>query len=367
MSNKRKSKENYFGNTQKITQPNPQVRVSQPKIVDSLLDSMVEGKEYSSIVPLILKGDLMEELKKSICEIEKIRNRKVICYLANMTNLSIAQQAPIGIDSSDDLPMSELINSIDSSDNKNIDIILVTPGGSLEKIIYYNSLIRNKFENVSFILPYMAMSAGTVFCMSGEEIIMGERACIGPIDPQVLSKNGTYLPAQSIISLIESIRVKGEEAIAMGKKIAWTDIQILSNLDPKEIGNAYFASGLAINTTKDFLIKYKFKNWKFHEKTNTPVTSEEKAEAAINIANNLCNHSNWNSHGSPITREVARNKCSLKIIDAESVGLKSALDRFWALTTYIFERTPAAKIYISNTYGVVRSATLININKEGAK
>lgn len=51
----------------------------------------------------------------------------------------------------------------------------------------------------------MAMSAGTIFCMSGDELIMDEAAFIGPIDPQVPSRNGMYVPAQSLMTLIDEI------------------------------------------------------------------------------------------------------------------------------------------------------------------
>ena len=69
--------------------------------------------------------------------------------------------------------------------NRELDIILVTLGGSAETVAYLVKQIRERFNHVAFILPYMAMSAGTIFCMSGDEIIMDESAFFDPIDPQV--------------------------------------------------------------------------------------------------------------------------------------------------------------------------------------
>lgn len=67
----------------------------------------------------------------------------------------------------------------------------------------------------------MAMSAGTIFCLSGDDLIMDERAFFGPIDPQVPSKNGRYVPAQSITTLIADIQTRGQEQLAKGLQPNW--------------------------------------------------------------------------------------------------------------------------------------------------
>jgi hypothetical protein len=39
---------------------------------------------------------------------------------------------------------------------------------------------------------------------------MDERAFLGPIDPQVLSKDGRWVPAQALITLLDKIQRDGE-------------------------------------------------------------------------------------------------------------------------------------------------------------
>ena len=99
------------------------------------------------------------------------------------------------IDNNDDLPFAEMISTI-PSELKNIDVILVTPGGSAQQVAKFVDKLRPRFDDVAFILPYMAMSAGTIFAMSGNDIIMGKNSYIGPTDPQVPNKDGFYVPAQ---------------------------------------------------------------------------------------------------------------------------------------------------------------------------
>ena len=85
-----------------------------------------------------------------------------------------------------DIDMTGFMNAIKGLDcKKGVDIILHTPGGSpvaAEAIVKY---LRSKFSNdIRFIVPQLAMSAGTMIACSGKSIIMGKHSSLGPIDPQ---------------------------------------------------------------------------------------------------------------------------------------------------------------------------------------
>jgi len=45
-----------------------------------------------------------------------------------------------------------------------------------EQVTLFVDAIRAKFQSVEFILPYKAMSAGTLWALSGERIWMDRRA-----------------------------------------------------------------------------------------------------------------------------------------------------------------------------------------------
>jgi len=61
------------------------------------------------------------------------------------------------------------------------------------------------------------MSAGTIFAMSGDEIVMTNSSYIGPVDPQVPNKDGVYVPAQAILTLINKFQqLAGIYADGMG-------------------------------------------------------------------------------------------------------------------------------------------------------
>ncbi len=323
------------------------------QVANSLLDKMIEGREFESILKYkAIQMDLRDEIGKAIKHIQTIRSRPIICYLANVVNSRI--NAPISIDKSDDLPFAEMVESI-PADVKAIDIILVTPGGSAQQVAKFVDKLRPRFDHISFILPDIAMSAGTIFVMSGDDIIMDSRAYIGPVDPQIPDKNGMYVPAQAILTLIREIQERGEEFIKKGQNPPWTDLQILRQIDGKEIGNAISASEYSIELVETYLYKYKFRHWTQHS-NGTQVTDEEKQKRAREIAELLCDHSEWKTHSRGINREIAWEVCKLKITHPEDIeGLQSAIRKFWALIYWVFENTPIFKIFMSENYSIFRS------------
>lgn len=324
----------------------------EPKEFASLLDLMVDGKEYASILDhQNIQIDFNADIKKSLREISSIRKRPIICYIANVLNPSIFLNS---IDNTDDGPFLELLRNAPASND--IDILLVTPGGLAETVAHFVSKIREKYKNVAFLLPYMAMSAGTIFSLSGNEIVMTSSAYIGPIDPQVPGKDGRFIPAQAILKLIDDIKKRGQEKIKKGEPVDWTDVQLLKSIDGKEIGNALNASALSQNLVAEYLEKYKFADWETHTNSGKPVSVDDKKTRATEIAKNLCDNQLWLSHSSRITREMAHDKCNLKIIHAEEInGLDRALRRFWALMTLLLENSPISKMYLSEDYLLFKS------------
>lgn len=212
-----------------------------------------------------------------------------------------------------------------------------------------------------FLFTYLDQrGAGTIFAMSGDDIIMTGSSYIGPIDPQVRNKDGAMVPAQSILTLLEDIRERGKQAIANKQPIDWADVQILNRMDHKELGSAVNASDYSIDLVQNFLQKYKLKNWTEHESTGDPVSEEERKDAAIKIAKQFCNHKFWKSHARGITRDTAWAECKLKIISSEDIeGLDSAIRKYWAAVYFLFEKGGLVKMYLSKDYSLFRQKQVL--------
>lgn len=340
-------------NQSMIPQKQQQQFVIPPNVSSTMLDKMVDGREFESLLNYQYANlNFLNEIRKSINEIQDIRKIPLVCYIANVVK---PRNVPVSIEDSDDLPFNEMIASL-PSDTKEIDIAIVTPGGFAHQVAKFVNTLRPRFDKVNFLILNKAMSAGTIFSMAGDKIIMTNQSQIGPIDPQVRNRNGEFVPAQSILTLVDEIKKRGEESIKNGKQPAWTDLQILRGIDPKEIGNAISASNYSIQLVEEYLFNFKFKTWTNHKSNGEEITIDEKKKRANEIASLLCNHAEWKNHGHAITREAAWNVCKLKIEHAEDIeGLERAMRRMWALFYWVFENTPIAKVFISNNYSIFRN------------
>jgi hypothetical protein len=192
-------------------------------------------------------------------------------------------------------PFRNFIESVKSKSERlenALSIVLRTPGGSAETADRFVTVVRHHYNIVNFIVPDAAMSAGTIFCMSGDKIYMDYSSSLGPIDPQVMVPDGSgYIPALGYLDKVKEITQKGNLAPA--------DVVFLNSLDLAKLALYEQARDLSIDLLKKWLVQYKFKNWTNH-RTHDPgsvVTDDEKAKRAAVIAEELSNHKKWFSHG----------------------------------------------------------------------
>lgn len=136
-------------------------------------------------------GQLCWLLRKICQDIMKVRNKQIIGYFAGS---DIPSPGYRDIHNEDVRYIAGLLKDI----NKNVqsvDFILSSPGGFIEASKKITDMIRNRFEQLSFILPGGTYSAATAMTFAGDEIIMCSYANMSPINPRV---NGidTYLGKQ---------------------------------------------------------------------------------------------------------------------------------------------------------------------------
>lgn len=323
---------------------------AEKQIVDSLLDSMKDGEEYESIVKVVPKKlELGGEVVRGLAEIEKIRSRPCLAYIGNVVR---NDNGGSGIDSTDDLPFLEMVNSVPQAEKK-IDIFLATRGGSAHQISRFVNCLRSRFEEIDFIIPSFCMSAGTLFALSGNRIWMTSRACLGPIDPQIPTKDGRFVPAQALLLLLDNLQKSGNDALKNNQNIPWTAVRIIDSIDKKEIADAMTASAYSIQMATLFLLNYKLKNWQVREHSNQSVTQAYREARASTIAVELANHDKWKSHGHSISREILWDEIQLKI-DHPDKDLERAIFRLWALLNWIFANTPVIKFIISQKYRYIQ-------------
>lgn len=226
-------------------------------------------------------------LQEKLKAIEKHFNADVLTYFGPFVG--------------DEISFLKIVEELIEDKNKKekIYIILTTMGGSATVVERFVNILRQHYKEVNFIVPDYAYSAGTIFCMSGDNILMDYFSVLGPIDPQVQNKEGRLVAALGYLDKINQLIEK-----ARNNTMTQAEFIMLKDFDLAELRGYEQARDLTIDLLEKWLVKYKFKNWTTHKtnsaKKNQPVTEEEKIIRAKEIAAHLSDNNKWKSHGRPI-------------------------------------------------------------------
>ncbi len=97
---------------------------------------------------------------------------------------------------------------------------------------------------------------------------------------------------------------------------------------------------------RDWLVRYKFKDWSKHSSTGNTVSKEEKTIRAEEVARALNDQERWGTHGRGINREVLV-KLKLKIDNLESDTELSSLTKeyFWFFRDLAFKEESQSLVH----------------------
>ena len=246
----------------------------------------------------------LEQMNKNIlCDfLKKIENK------LNSDILTFCGAIVDGIDHNIKNVIEDLAKDSDKRDT--LYVILTTTGGSLNPVQRMVTVFRHFYKEVNFIVPDYAYSAGTILCMSGDNIFMNYYSVLGPIDPQIMNKDGKLVAALGYLDKINELLQKAKD-----NTITQAEFLILKDFDLAELRSYEQAKELAIDMLKQWLTKYKFKDWTIHSDSGKPVTDEEKNNRAIDIAKQLSDNNIWKTHNRPINAEILRKQLRLQIND----------------------------------------------------
>ena len=224
--------------------------------------------------------------------------------------------------------IKDAVQQVASSGDKRdgLAVVLETGGGFIEVVQRIVDILRQHYKVVDFIIPDYAMSAGTVLAMSGDAIHMNYFSILGPIDPQVPRSDGQgYLPALGYLEQYERMIEKDKK----GELSTVEATFFVTKFDPAELYSFEQAKNLSITLLKEWLVQYKFKNWKSTSTHGRIVTEEMKKDRAEAIGEQLNDTKKWCSHGRGISMQVLQRDVNLLIDDYGWEG-----DRYDAISNY---------------------------------
>ncbi|MGH1339257.1 MAG: SDH family Clp fold serine proteinase, partial [Aureispira sp.] len=213
----------------------------------------------------------------------------------------------------------------DINKREKIYIILTTDGGSATVVERFVNILRHHYNEVHFVVPDYAYSAGTIFCMSGDSIHMDYYSVLGPIDPQVRNRDGKFVAALGYLDKVNELIVRARE-----NTLSQAEFMILKDFDLAELRGYEQARDLTVDLLQRWLVQYKFKNWNLHRTSpnllNQAVSTEEKRIRAKEIADSLSDNNKWKFHGRPINIEALK-ELRLEIDDYSNNSVRRKLIR----------------------------------------
>lgn len=264
--------------------------------------------------PLNTSNEVIEQLLKDrALEVEKCIDADIVSY-----------RGPIFYQTDD--MIRDAVEALAPKRDR-IAMLIETDGGYIEVAERIARVFRQHYKFAEFIITNSAMSAGTVLVMSGDVIRMDYYSILGPIDPQVqrAGAQGRWVPALGYLEKFESLIKKSKRGQLSSAELTF----LVEKFDPAELFRFEHERDLSIALLKEWLVKYKFKNWKVTETRKLKVSRKMKEKRAGEIAAALSKPKIWHTHSRGISMQVLRDKLKLKIDDlCESPHVDAAVKTY---------------------------------------
>ena len=189
--------------------------------------------------------------RQAIGNLNEYTGRDVILYAGGHLQKPDAPES-VSIDHSDMAGFMEAVHGLQSPD---LDLIIHSPGGSVEATEAIGEYLRNKFESIRVFVPHMAMSAATILSFVADEIVMATHSQLGPIDPQFILQTPfgvRMVPAQALTEQFE--RAKQACLENPDEFPVWA--AMLQQYGPDLLVEADNASVLSASVVRDWLSNY---------------------------------------------------------------------------------------------------------------
>lgn len=220
-----------------------------------------------------------------------------------------------------------------------IDVLIHSTGGDALAAWKLMSILRERFNDVSVLVPFMAFSAATLFALGANKIVMHPHASLGPIDPQISIpkpdgglRSFSYEDVGAFLRFL-STEVKISEQVHVSAVIE----KLFSVVDPLTVGAASRASELSSSVGERLLLMH--------------MTRPEDKSRAKQIAQNL--NKSFFAHGDAVSRTTAK-ELQLQIATEDTELEKLIWEAYLGIEAYMELRKPFNPLqhYLSDPAGL---------------
>lgn len=266
--------------------------------------------------------------RKYLTALYEYTDREVILYASKCTQP--APNVSPNLVSIIDEDLQALMEVIHGLSGPKLDLILHSPGGSLEAAEAFVVYLRSKFGDIRVIIPHLAMSAATMIACAGDVLLMGKHSFLGPVDPQLMIETPLgqrMVPAQAILDQFRRAQAECEDPSKLG---AW--LPMLGQYGPDLLVQCENASSMSAELVQSWLARYMFRD------------APDASKRAESIAQWLSTHEYFRSHARHIPRRELEEH-GLKVMHLEDDGeLQDLSLSVFHATTHTFDGTTAVKI-----------------------
>ncbi|HIH44298.1 MAG TPA: hypothetical protein HA257_04220 [Candidatus Methanoperedenaceae archaeon] len=141
-----------------------------------------------------MRAAILTERAGILSMLEKERGARAITLIHRREPWEEKDESYINIEDSEHVLM--MIRQ--TPKDEDVDLILHTPGGLALAAEMIAMAVKNHPAKVTVMVPFYAMSGGTLIALAADEIIMEKDSVLGPVDPQI-----SELPAGALLSLLD--------------------------------------------------------------------------------------------------------------------------------------------------------------------
>ncbi|MCB9694497.1 MAG: hypothetical protein H6736_22025 [Alphaproteobacteria bacterium] len=233
-------------------------------------------------------------------QMEELRGRPMLAYVTS------ARQGASGQMAADVVP--ELLAQLQHlpGNAKALDLLIASQGGDPTVAWRIVSLLRERVESFSVLVPQAAFSAATLLALGADEIVMHPHANLGPVDPQITvarpPANGTAGPGDAIrfgSEDLDALLDFARERVGLRDQDQLVRVfeMVCGEVGTVPVGVASRSSSLSMTMGEKLLLT--------HMKDDT---DHEKARAIAQALNK-----NYFHHGYPVSRSEAK-ELGLKVV-----------------------------------------------------
>jgi ClpP class serine protease len=151
----------------------------------------------ASLQPAVTRQLMLLQRRRALAVISDRQEATVITLIHRQESLSLLGFPIVRYIDIDDA--ESVLRAIrETPAERNIEIILHSPGGLVIAAQQIAGALADHDGRVTAVVPHYAMSGATLIALAADEIVLDEHAALGPVDPQL----GQYAAA-SIVAAVE--------------------------------------------------------------------------------------------------------------------------------------------------------------------